>query len=80
MLKVRSLTKLCGLRVAVESYVAQKAHCNASASATRSGNADTHPGASLVGASTSQVDALTRGSSLSAVIAGETTQRTTVAA
>jgi len=52
----------------------QKARCNAnaaSASATRSVTADTHPGSSLVGASSSPVDALRRRSSLSAVAAGE---------
>jgi len=60
----------------------QKARCNASAasdSATRSETADTHPGASFVGAPTSPVDALPRGSCLSDVAAWETTQRTTVA-
>jgi len=60
----------------------QKVRCNASAasvSATRSSTADTHLGASLVGAHTSAVGALTRGTGLCAVAAGETTQRTTVA-
>jgi len=54
----------------------QKARCNASAasaSAKRSVTADTHLGASLVGAPTSPVNALPRGSSLSAVAAEETT-------
>ena len=40
--------------------------------------ADTHSGALLVGASTFLVDALPCGNSLSAVAAGETTNRTTV--
>ena len=60
----------------------QKAPCNVSAtsdSATRSVTADTHPSASLVGAATSPVDASSRGNRLSAVAAGKTTQRTTVA-
>ena len=29
--KVRSITELCGLRVSVETYVLQRAHCNATA-------------------------------------------------
>jgi len=60
----------------------QKASCNASAasaSATRSVTADTHPGASLVEAPTSPVDDVPRWSSLSAVAVGGTTRRTTVA-
>ena len=80
--KVRSLTELCGLRVSVESYLPPKVRCNAStasALAIRSATADTHLGASLVGAPASPVDAIPRGSSLCAVAAGGTTQRTTVA-
>jgi len=60
----------------------QNVRCNASAtsaSATRSATAHTHLGASLVGAPTSPVDAVPRGTSLCAVSAGETTQRITVA-
>jgi len=60
----------------------QKFRCkasSASASATRSATADTHLGASLVGAPTSPVDALPRRSSLCAVAAEETKQRNTVA-
>jgi hypothetical protein len=59
----------------------QKARCNASAASaadTRSESADTHPGASRMGAPTFPVGALPRGNSLSAVAAGETTRRTTV--
>jgi len=47
-------------------------------SATRSVTTDTHPGTSIVGAPTYPVEALPRGNSLSAVAAGETTQRNTV--
>ena len=50
----------------------------ANALATRSATADTHLRVSLVGASTSPLDALPRGGSLCAVAAGEITQRTTV--
>jgi hypothetical protein len=71
--KVRSITQLCGLRVTVETYVAPKG-----ASDTLSLTADTHNCASLVGASTSLVDALPLGDSLSAVAAGATTQQTIV--
>jgi hypothetical protein len=78
--KVRYITELCGLRVSVESYVAQKARCNASAASasdTRSVTADTRPGASRVVASNLPVDGHPRGSSLFAVAAGATTQRVT---
>jgi len=87
---VRSITELCGLRVSVESYAAcewrwshmwlERAFCNASAASaldTRSVTANTRPGASRVGAPTSPVDALPRGNSLRAVVAGDTTRRTT---
>jgi len=60
----------------------QKVRCNASAdnaSATRSEIEDSQVGASLVGAPTSPVGALPRGTSLCAVDAGKTTQRTIVA-
>ena len=59
-----------------------RVRCNAgaaNASATRSATADTHLDASLVGAPTSVVAALPRGTSLRAVAAGETTQRLIVA-
>ena len=59
----------------------QRDRCNvsaANASATRSATVDTHHVASLVGAPTSPVGALPERSSLSAVVAGETTRRTTV--
>ena len=59
----------------------QKPRCKvnaASVSATRSVTADTHLDASLVRAPTSSVDALPRWNSLSAVAAGETTNRTTM--
>ena len=65
-----------------ESHVARKARCNISparASATRSVTASTHPGSSLVKAPTSLVNSLQSGFSLSAVAAGETTQRITEA-
>jgi hypothetical protein len=58
----------------------QKAHSSVSAASaldTRSVTADTRLGASRVGAPTSPMDALHRGNSLSAVVAGETTRRTT---
>jgi hypothetical protein len=58
---VRSITELCGLRISMQTYVAPNAHCNASAasaSATRSNTA--------MGATTSMVGALHRGSSLNA--------------
>jgi len=60
----------------------QKGRCNAcavSASAIGSVTADTHPGASHVGALTSPVVTIPCGNSLSAVAEGETTQRTRVA-
>jgi len=60
----------------------QRSRCNASAastSTTRGVTPDTYPGASLVGAPTTPVNALPRGNSLSAMAAAETTQRTTVA-
>ena len=60
----------------------QKARCNvraASASTTRSVNADTQNGASLMEASTSPVAPLPRGNRLIPVAVGENTQRTTMA-
>jgi hypothetical protein len=57
----------------------QKAQCNESAASTsdsRSVIGDTRHGASRVGAPTSPVDALHRGNSFSAVVAGETTWET----
>ena len=60
----------------------RKAPCNISAaktSATRSATAVTHNGASLVGTPISPVAAEPRGNTLSAVAAGATTHRTTVA-
>jgi hypothetical protein len=77
--KVRSITELCSLRVSVESWL-QKACCNANAASaldTRSVTADMRPGASRVVAPTSPVGAQPRGSSLSPVAAGATTQRVT---
>ena len=64
----------------MESYVAPKAHGNASAASaldTRSVTADTRPGESRVVATTSPLRALTRGKSLTSVVAGETTRLTT---
>ena len=58
----------------------QRARCNGSATSasdTQSETADTRPGASRVGASISLVGVLPRGSSLSVVAAGVTTQRFT---
>jgi len=60
----------------------QKVRCKASAasaSATRSATADTHLGASLVGAPNSPVDALARECSLCSVAEGDIIPRTTVA-
>jgi hypothetical protein len=79
--KVRSLTELCSLRVS-ESYMAPKGplqckRCHRFGHTQR--KCGYAPGASLVGAPTSPGNALPRGNSLSAVAAGETRERTTVA-
>jgi len=83
VVKVRSLTKLSGLRVTVETYVAPKGplqckRCQRFGHTQRT--AATHPGILLVVRLTFQGSAVPHNRSLSAAVVEETTQPTTGAA
>jgi hypothetical protein len=77
--KVRSLIEICGLRIQVETYVAQNGCFNAnaaSASGTHSETAATHPGAWLAKTRTRQGRVRPQSSSTNAAAAGATTMPT----